>query len=240
MNTVLILDFLKALKRNNNREWFYANKKLYEAARADFTRGVAQAIEQIQVFDPDIQGITPKDSIYRINRDIRFSLDKSPYKDHFGAYICRGGRSSMQGGYYIHLQPGNCFIATGAYCLPTNILTSCRNEIMGNIDTWRKAVENKDFVKLFGRPNDGHMGDFTDENEMSENGFGINHLKKAPKGFPADYEFAEYLKMKDYCCWQRVSDDYFEGDGWLKPTMHTFKTAKPMQDIINSVVEDYE
>ncbi len=235
-----ILEYLDAIRQRNTRDWFHENKAWYDEVRADFTEGVQQAIEAISVFDPEIAHLKPKDCIFRFNRDTRFSLDKAPYKRHFGAYICRAGKKSMQGGYYIHLQPNNCFIATGAYYLPTNILTSCRNEIMVNKDQWLKAVENKPFIKLFGRPGEGKMEEYTEMDTMSPKGFGISMLKKAPKGFPNDWEHVEYLKMKDYCCWQTVDNDYFEGDAWLEPTMRVFKTAKPMQDIINSVVQDYE
>ncbi len=239
MNTKLILDFLKEVSANNNREWFHANKKKYEAAHREFEKGVAEAILHISRFDSEIQHLTPKDCTYRFYRDVRFSNDKSPYKRHFGAYISGKGKKSLHGGYYIHLQPGNCFLAVGSYWLPTNILTSCRNEIMANIDEWRKAVENGLFVKYFGYPGGGEMAEYTEEDAMSPKGFGIAHLKKAPKDFPSDYEFIDYLKMKDYCCWHSLSDEFFEGN-WLDETVKIFKTAKPMMDFMNNVIDDYE
>ena len=105
---------------------------------------------------------------------------------------------------------------------------------MGNIDEWRKSVENGKFVKLFGYPNEGKW------DEPGGKGFGLASLKTVPKGFPCDYEFVEYLRMKDYCCWHAVLDDFFEGDSWLKKITDIFKTAKPMMDFMNNVIDDYE
>lgn len=233
MNTKRIISFLKDVAANNNRPWFQLHKDEYLACKADFEQDVARAITHLAAFDDEVAHLQVKDCVYRFYRDTRFSEDKSPYKRHFGAYICAKGKKSLRGGYYMHVEPGNCLLATGSYWLPTNILTSCRNEIMGNIDVWREAVENKDFIEIFGKPNDGTW-------EQSSKGFGLESLKTCPSGFPRDYEFLQYLRMKDYCCWKRVSDDFFDGDDWYDEAMNIFKTAKPMMDFMNAVIDDYE
>lgn len=232
MNTSKILKFLKAITVNNNRQWFADHRKEYELVRKDFEHDISKAIDAIAVFDSSVSHLTVKDVTYRFNRDTRFSADKSPYKRHFGAYISAHGKKSLHGGYYIHVEPGNCLLACGCYCLPTNILTACRNEIMGNIDTWRGIVEQPLFVETFGKVGCKPWGDI--------HGFGIEHLKTCPSGFPRDYEFIEYLRMKDYCCWQQVSDDFFAQDDWIEKAIEIFKIAKPMMDFINNVVDDYE
>lgn len=232
MNTSKILKFLKAITVNNNRQWFADHRKEYELVRKDFEHDISKAIDAIAVFDSSVSHLTVKDVIYRFNRDTRFSADKSPYKRHFGAYISAHGKKSLHGGYYIHVEPGNCLLACGCYCLPTNILTACRNEIMGNIDTWRGIVEQPLFVETFGKVGCKPWGDI--------HGFGIEHLKTCPSGFPRDYEFIEYLRMKDYCCWQQVPDDFFAQDDWIEKAIEIFKIAKPMMDFINNVVDDYE
>ena len=135
MNTQLIFNFLMEVAANNNRPWFAEHKAQYLAAKADFEKGVEQAINALGILDESVAHLTVKDCVYRFYRDTRFSPDKSPYKRHFGAYISAHGRKGLHAGYYIHLQPGHSLIAVGAYWLPTNILTSVRNEIMGNIDT---------------------------------------------------------------------------------------------------------
>ena len=142
MNVKKINHFLQDVAAHNNREWFQEHKVEYLAAKSDFEEGISKAIAHYAGFDDEIAHLQVKDCTFRFYRDIRFSSDKSPYKRHFGAYICAHGKKSLRGGYYIHVEPGHCLLAVGAYCLPTNILTSCRNEIMGNIDEWRRAVEN--------------------------------------------------------------------------------------------------
>ena len=104
---------------------------------------------------------------------------------------------------------------------------------MGNIDEWRRSVETGLFVKMFGYPNEGDW-------ETSDKGFGLAALKTCPTGFPKDYKYIEYLRMKDYCCWHRVADNFFEGDGWLAEAAKIFQVAKPMMDFMNSVIDDYE
>lgn len=232
MNTRLIFKFLKDIAANNNREWFGEHKDEYLLAKDNFEQGVEQAIACIAGFDASVAHVSVKDSVYRFYRDTRFSADKAPYKRHFGAYVAAHGKKAMHGGYYIHLEPGNSLLACGNYWLPTNVLTACRNEIMGNISDWRQIVEDERFVRFFGKPGEGKWGD--------AKGFGLEHLKKCPTGFPRDYEFIDYLRMKDFCCWKAVPDTFFEGDRWLGEMAKVMKVAKPMMDFINNVIDDYE
>lgn len=232
MQAKRILSFLDGIKKQNSREWFTEHKEEYNAVRADFEEGISAAIIRISEFDSSVKHLTVKDTTYRFYRDTRFSTDKSPYKTHLGAYIAAHGKKAFHGGYYIHLEPGHCLVSCGNYWLPTNILTSCRNEIMANIDQWRKIVESKTFVETFGHPG-GNNWD-------SPKGFGLESLKTAPSGFPRDYEFIQYIRMKDYCCWKAVPDSFFEGDKWLDDMSEILKIGKPMMDFINSVIDDYE
>ena len=232
MQAKRILSFLDGIKKQNSREWFTEHKEEYNAVRADFEEGISAAILRISEFDSSVKHLTVKDTTYRFYRDTRFSTDKSPYKTHLGAYIAAHGKKAFHGGYYIHLEPGHCLVSGGNYWLPTNILTSCRNEIMANIDQWRKIVESKTFVETFGHPG-GNNWD-------SPKGFGLESLKTAPSGFPRDYEFIQYIRMKDYCCWKAVPDSFFEGDKWLDDMSEILKIGKPMMDFINSVIDDYE
>ncbi len=240
MNSELILSFLRDIAANNNREWFRANKQRYDAARAELARVTETLILNIGKFDETVLHLTPKDCMFGFYRDIRFSPDKSPYKRNFGTYICRKGKKSFQGGYYVHFQPGSCFIAAGSYYLPTNILTACRNEIMANIDEWRSIVEEEDFVKYYGRAGENVLSEFIEYSAMTAKGFGITYLKKCPKDFPPDYEFINYLRMKEYCCWHRVPDDFFASGCWMETAMDMFRVAKPMMDFMNAVIADYD
>ena len=125
MDSKRIIQYLRDIAANNNREWYQAHKAEYDAVRADFTDGISKAIGRIADFDAEIGGVDVKETMYRFNRDTRFSPDKSPYKRHLGAYINAHGKKALRGGYYIHLEPGNCMLAVGNYWLPSNILTAC-------------------------------------------------------------------------------------------------------------------
>lgn len=232
MDAKRILGFLTELMANNNRQWFLGHKAEYDAVRADFEEGVSRAIARISMFDPTVSHITVKDATYRFYRDTRFSKDKSPYKNHLGAYIAAHGKKALHGGYYIHLEPGHCLLSCGNYWLPTNVLTACRNEIMANTDEWLKCVKSPDFLAYFGAGEDAGWDD--------RQGFGLERLKTCPTGFPRDYEHVGYLRMKDYCCWHGVDDVFFDGDGWLDEMENVFKAGKPMMDFMNSVIDDYE
>ena len=241
MEAKKILKFLKQVAANNNRPWFQSHKGEYEEARAAFELGVSQALERIVTFDPEIAHLSVKDCVYRFYRDTRFSQDKSPYKNHFGTYINAKGKKALRGGYYIHLEPGHCLVAVGNYWLPTNILTSCRNEIMANTEEWLKCVESKEFLKYFANPDDAEVKDNSwEENWDSPQGFGLTKLKTCPSGFPRDWQYVKYLRLKDYCCWHHVPDDFFEGDHWLDEVEKMCRAAKPMMDFTNAVIDDYE
>lgn len=237
MDTKTIFGFLGGVAANNNRPWFQQHKAEYELAKAEYEQGVDRLIRELSAFDSSIAQLTAKDCCFRFYRDIRFSPDKSPYKRHFGAYVSAHGKKGLHGGYYLHLQPDRCLVAGGCWWLPTNILTSVRNEIMGNIDEWRRCVESADFVRLFGRPGEA---EWREGYEMTAKGFGGSSLKTMPKGFPKDYEFPDYLKMKDYCAWRRLDDDFFAQDDWARQAADMLRVAKPMMDFVNGVVDDYE
>lgn len=232
MDAKRIIQFLKDVSANNNRPWFQEHRDEYLTVKKSFEEGIAKAISKIAEFDQSVNNIQVRDTTYRFYRDTRFSTDKSPYKNHIGAYIAAHGKKAMHGGYYIHLEPGHCLISAGNYWLPTNILTACRNEIMSNEVKWLECVENDDFIKLFGK------AEYKGWN--SPNGFGIEYLKTCPSGFPKDYKYIQYLRMKDYCCWKNVPDTFFDGEDWLDEMVQIFKIAKPMLDFMNNVIDDYE
>lgn len=240
MDSKLILAFLRDVMRNNNREWFQAHRSAYDEARAEFEQGVSQAIGCIAEFDKEIVHVTVKDATYRFYRDTRFSPDKSPYKNHFGAYINAHGKKALRGGYYIHLEPGNCLLAVGNYWLPTNVLTACRNEMMANTEQWLKCVERKDFKKYFLSDPKGQNPFLGDAQGNNSSGFGLEQLKTCPAGFPKDWEYVRWLRLKDYCAWRGVTEDFFGRGDWLSEMAKVFKAAKPMMDFVNAVIDDYE
>ena len=241
MDAKRILSFLRQVMANNNRPWFQEHKAEYDAVRAEFERGIAQAIERIMTFDTEIAHLKVKDCTYRFYRDTRFSADKSPYKNHLGAYIDAKGKKALRGGYYLHLEPDHCLVAVGNYWLPTNILTACRNEIMANTDAWLKCVESKAFKTYFGSPTTNSIKEPTNISSWDQpQGFGLEKLKTCPSGFPKDWPYVHYLRLKDYCAWHAVPETFFEGDAWLDEIERMFRAAKPMMDFMNAVIDDYE
>ena len=241
MDAKRILSFLRQVMANNNRPWFQEHKAEYDAVRAEFERGIAQAIERIMTFDTEIAHLKVKDCTYRFYRDTRFSADKSPYKNHLGAYIDAKGKKALRGGYYLHLEPDHCLVAVGNYWLPTNILTACRNEIMANTDAWLKCVESKAFKTYFGSPTTNSIKEPTNISSWDQpQGFGLEKLKTCPSGFPKDWPYVHYLRLKDYCAWHAVPETFFEGDVWLDEIEYMFRPAKPMMDFMNAVIDDFE
>ena len=241
MDAKRTLDYLRQLTMNNNRSWFQEHKGEYDAVRSDFELGVQKALERIAQFDPSTAHLQVKDCTYRFYRDTRFSADKSPYKNHLGAYIAAHGKKALHGGYYIHLEPGHCMVACGNYWLPTNILTSCRNEIMANTERWIECVESPEFLKYFGSPMASSFKEPTNVTSWdTPQGFGLERLKTCPAGFPRDWEHVAYLRQKDYCCWHQVADDFYQGERWIDEAERMFRAAKPMMDFVNAVIDDYE
>ena len=236
MKSPIIIDFLRQIAAHNNREWFAEHKQEYLKCKDYFEQQVTKSIATLATLNSDLSHLTPKDCCYRFYRDTRFSTDKSPYKRHFGAYICTKGKKALRGGTYIHLQPDNSLLAFGPWWLPTNILTSCRNEIMGNEAAWRKVVENADFIQTFGTPN----ATTWNQDDLPAQGFGIDRLKTAPKGFPRESDLIHYLRMKDYCCWVKIADNFLETPHWEEQLLTYARVAQPMVDFVNAVIDDYE
>lgn len=220
MNVPRILDYLHTLSANNNKEWFTAHRAEYDVVQADFQAIAETLIQRIAAFDPSIAGIPVKSVLYRFYRDLRFSQDKSPYKNHFGCYINAHGKKSIHGGYYFHLEPGNCLLAGGSYCLPTQVLTAVRWDIVNRLDRFRAIVEAPTFKKLFPT-------------------IGESALKTLPKGFDADFPYPEYLRPKDYSVLHRLDASFFERRDWIDETVERFRAMRPFLDFINETVDDY-
>lgn len=210
------LDYLKAIEKNNNREWFLENKSLYTEARGNFETFVQGLINEITVFEPIMKGLEVKSCVYRFNRDIRFSNDKSPYKTHFGAFMVRGGKKNGDklAGYYFHIEPGKSIIAGGAYMPPAPWLSAIREKIDDNSAVIREIIKNKEFIKYFGKI-DGEK------------------LKKAPKGYPTDHPDIELLKFKSYLVFTEVKDDFVLSNDLFNHTIRVFKAMKPLNDFLN-------
>lgn len=221
MNMPVIFQFLKNLAANNNREWFNEHRDEYETARTEFENLLAAVISRIGLFDESIRGVQVKDCTYRIYRDTRFSSDKTPYKIHFGGYINAKGKKSNHCGYYVHLQNDSCMLAGGSLCLPSDILKAVRQSIYDNIDEYRAIVEDPSFKKYFPV-------------------VGEDFLKTAPKGFPKDFKYIDYLKPKEFTCAHLVPDTFFFAPDLMEKVEDVFRQFKRFSDFINFTIDDFE
>lgn len=143
--------FLKDLNKNNNREWFHANKKRYETSvKNPFYDFVEVMIEQLSAIDKRIV-ITPKDAIFRINRDIRFSKDKTPYKTQMSAILSPGGRKNRSTpGLYIQFGVEDVRLYSGMYMVDKKVLQRIREKIVSHPKEFKKLITTKKFVNHFG------------------------------------------------------------------------------------------
>ena len=214
-----ILQFLDELSRNNNRQWFNANKERYEYLRTAWLHNIQQLIEQMNAYDPSLQGLDARDCVYRIYRDIRFSPNKLPYKTHFGAVIGRGGRKCLLSSYYIHLEPGNkSGIYGGIWCPEPNVLKALRHAIDDNSDEFLEIINNPEFKRRFTL-----VGD---------------KLKNPPKGFDKTNPNIELLKMKEYLLSYEVGDEYMQSDDWISRAAHDFSFMTSFHRFMNFTIEE--
>jgi uncharacterized protein (TIGR02453 family) len=183
------LEFLKELDDNNNREWFQANKERYENAREnliDFTAGIITGLHKI---DPGVnEDLDAKKCVMRIYRDIRFSKNKTPYKNNFGVSIPASGLKLGGVEYYLHVQPGKSFIAGGYWMPEAEHLKAIRQEIDYNAADLKKAIDDKEFIKLF--------GEFRKQDQ----------LKTVPRDYTADNENIDLLKLKSFIVSHQLTD----------------------------------
>ena len=217
-----ILYFLAELAANNNREWFNEHKEWYVRCLKTFERFTAQWLQKMVEIDPTLVDLQPKDCIWRIYRDVRFSHDKRPYKEWFGVYIApKGGKKSDRGGYYVHLQPGQCMFAGGMWCPNRDLLQAVRREILANYDEVEEIFSNPLTNKYF--------HDF-DSEQM---------LKKVPQGFPVDFIHAEWLKRKAFTFSTPLADEDVCTADFLDKVMEMTLASKPINDFLNYTFEEY-
>lgn len=215
------LKFFRALKKNNNKPWFDQHRPEYEYAKKDFENFIQKVIDVYSKKDKDLAGLSARQCLYRINRDIRFSKDKTPYKNHLAASLDRGGKNSGFAGYYFHLEPGQSFMGAGIWNPEPVPLKQIRQEIDYNVDEFRGILNNRAFKKLY-------PAIYTGENVQ---------MKKVPQGFEKDNPAAEYIRFKSWMIITDVTDEELLSPGLLKKTVHAFSVAKPFIDFINRAIE---
>lgn len=219
-----ILNFLNALSLNNDKRWFNEHKDEYLDAKARFEALTEKLILGISEFDQSCAGLTVKDCTYRIYRDVRFSADKSPYKTHFGAYICPGGKKSGYAGYYFHIGTGtgnsypySHMLAVGDYIYDPKALKIIREDIVNGDGDFDSIIKNDVSKK------------FTFDEEFL--------LKKVPKGFPADSPYSYYLRLKALCLAYCPDTKFMLDKNVVDNAVALFKTTYPFTQYINRAIK---
>lgn len=216
------LKFISQLKKNNNKPWFDAHRVQYEAARINFSNFIQLVIDSLQKSDTTITGLTSKDCLFRINRDIRFSKNKLPYKTNFGAFIKQGGRKSIYAGYYFHCAPGESFLGGGLWMPESIALKKVRQEIDYNWKEFQNIIKQKTFKKIYG-------GIYKSADTQ---------LVTVPKGYAADHPAIEYLKLKSFIAEAPLSNELLLKPGLHKHTVAAFEALQPLIRFLNSAVGD--
>lgn len=219
MIQTITFDFLNKLKKNNNKEWFDRHRPLYEAAKKDAQVFIDELIASISKFDSAVKHLEAKKCMFRINRDIRFSKDKTPYKINIGASISPGGKGSFTAGYYIHLQPGASFLAGGMWQPEAPLLHAIRQEIDYNAKEFKKIISHKDFKKCFGA--------LSDEDK----------LKTVPKGYDKTHPEIELLKNKSFIVVHDLKDKEVLSKDFLKHCSTVFKAMYPFNSFLRKACD---
>lgn len=212
------LIFLKNLKKNNSKEWFEANRQKYQAAKENFEEFVALLLEQMIMFDSDLHELSAKDCIFRINRDVRFSKDKTPYKVSRSASFNKGGKKSVNAGYYVHIQPrGNSFVGGGLWMPQAGELKKLRQEIDYCYPEFKKIITAPAFKKHYG-------GLEKEEKQM---------LVNVPKGYDKENPAVDFLRMKSFVATKNISDADVLSENLLNETIESLKALMPLVKFIN-------
>ncbi len=215
MLSISTINFLSNLKVNNSKEWFDLHRQTYEAAKADYLKLVTAILEQLKTIDPTLENLEPKKCVFRINRDVRFSKNKDPYKTNMGSFYSKGGKAVECAGYYFHLEPGACFIG-GEYWMPQGpVLKSIRSEIDYNLDEFNSIMQEKSMKKYFGA--------------LSQEA----RLSRPPQGYEADNPAIEYLKLKSFVVTAPLPDEALTDSNLVNLVTDHFKAMKPLVHFLN-------
>jgi uncharacterized protein (TIGR02453 family) len=214
------LQFLQKLQKNNNKPWMDANRPAYEAAKADWEQLVDAVIKGVAKLDAGFADLTGKQCTFRMNRDVRFSKNKEPYKCNFGASIKIGGKKSAYAGFYFHTQPGSNFIGGGFWLPEPPVLAKIRQEIDYDLAAFKKIITNKKFKEIY------------------TNGLSTEYsLVNIPKGYDAENAAAEYLKLKSFTAVSSFSDAEIMSKDAAKIIITKLTALKPFLDFLNRGVE---
>lgn len=214
------LHFLKSLKKNNNKDWFNQNREKYTAAKTDFENFITILLQEMVSFDPDLKDLEVKNCMFRINRDVRFSKDKTPYKANMSAYFNKGGKKSVYAGYYFHLQPGGNSFAGGGLWTPAAIeLKKLRQEIDYCFPEFTQILNSPAFKMNYG--------------ELEKDQLLVN----VPRGYSKENPAADLLKLKSFVASKNISDKALLLPDLPHEIAEAFKVLTPVVKFINRAFE---
>lgn len=211
------LQFLDDLKVNNNRDWFLENKKRYEIFKKDYHQLVADFLDAMKPMDASLELLEVKNCTFRINRDIRFSKDKSPYKAHLGVWLSTGVKGQNRAGYYVHIEKGASFIAGGFYSPEAEDLKKVRKEIAFFHDDLEAIIADKNFNKEFGNL------------DVTE----TNSLKNPPRGYEKEHPAIDLLKLKSFTATQKYDIKEVTQKDFVAKMSQKLIALKPLNEFIN-------
>lgn len=209
------ISFLKTLKKNNNRDWFTKNKDKFLKEQQYIEIFADALLEQLNKHDV-IETPSGKKSLHRIYRDIRFSKNKTPYKNNWSGSFRRATKL-RRGGYYFHIEPGNSFIAGGFWEPSPEDLKRIRVDLAFDATPLRKILKSKSFISTFG---------------VLEG----DKIKTTPKGFDATNDAIDLLRYKQFVVRRRFSDKEVLSQTFLKEAILTFKNMRPFFDYMSEIL----
>lgn len=216
------LAFLKSLKKNNNKAWFDKNREKYLESKNNFEEFVTTLLQKMVVTDEDMKDLVAKNCTFRINRDIRFSKNKTPYKISLSASFNRGGKKSIYAGYYFHLQPeGNSFVGGGLWMPESLDLKKLRQEIDYCFPEFKKIISAPAFKKHYG-------GLEKDEKQL---------LVNVPKGYDKENPAVDFLRRKSFVATKNMSDTEVLSSNLANEVIQSFKALLPLVKFINRAFE---
>ena len=211
------LQFLQDLKSNNNRDWFLDNKKRYEEYKKEYHQLIQSFLEILKPQDASLELLEVKNCTFRINRDIRFSKNKDPYKTHMGIWMNTNHGNNNGPGYYIHIEKGNCFFAGGMYGPENDDLRKIRKEIAFFYEDLEAILGDTKFKKIYSGLN------------VTE----TNSLKNGPKDFEKDHPAIEFLKLKSFVSIHKFYDYELTKPNFVKDTAAKLILLKPLLEFLN-------
>lgn len=209
-----LLNFYTLLDANNNKEWFDAHRAEYQEVKAFRDELAKRFLHGVEAFDERVHDLTLSDITYRVNRDIRFSPDKRPYKNWTGIYVCPKGKKSGMAGYYLHLEPHSdtYFICGGLYNPTKEVLASVRDEIMCSPEEFHAAVQacGTDFCVNW-----------------------EGALRKMPKGYDESDLHSEYYRLKSYEVYKHLTREDVLRPDYLERALADLKRCQPFNELLN-------